>query len=64
MTHDIEAPVILAAPSPVDILQEIVGHLGSALIQTVPSDDQIIIGHVRSAHELATLLWHAARRAA
>lgn len=32
-------------------------HLGAALIQSIPSDDQMIIGHVRDAHGiLETLL--------
>jgi hypothetical protein len=35
---------------------EIIGHLGAILVQTIPSDDQIIIEHVRKAHELATAL--------
>lgn len=39
-----------------DKLTEIIGHLGAVLIQTIPSDDQIIIGHVRDAHELACQL--------
>jgi len=30
-------------------------HLGAALIQALPSDDQIIIGHVRDAHRLLKL---------
>lgn len=34
-------------------LLEIIGHLGTALIQSIPSDDQIIIGHIRSANKLA-----------
>jgi hypothetical protein len=37
-------------------VEEIIGHLGAILMQTAPSDDQIIIGHVRKAHELATAL--------
>jgi hypothetical protein len=37
-------------------VEEIVGHLGAILMQTAPSDDQIIIDHVRKAHELATAL--------
>lgn len=42
-------------------LEEVMGHLGGALMQTVPSDDQIIIGHVRDAHELVKKLWREAR---
>jgi hypothetical protein len=37
-------------------LLEIIGHLGAALIQSVPEDDQIIMGHVRDAHTLACAL--------
>jgi hypothetical protein len=37
-------------------VEEIVGHLGAILMQTASSDDQIIIDHVRKAHELATAL--------
>jgi hypothetical protein len=34
-------------------LAEIRAHLGAILVQTIDSDDQIIIDHVRKAHELA-----------
>jgi hypothetical protein len=34
-------------------LEEVVAHLGAALMQTSPSDDQIIIEHVREAHRFA-----------
>jgi len=37
-------------------VEEIIGHLGAILMQAAPSDDQIIIDHVRKAHELATAL--------
>jgi hypothetical protein len=36
-----------------DHLLEIIAHLGAALIQVDQNDDPIIIGHVKSAHELA-----------
>jgi hypothetical protein len=36
-----------------DQLREVVAHLGSALGQSDYTDDQIIIGHLRSAHDLA-----------
>ncbi len=36
-----------------DKLREVVAHLGSALGQSDYTDDQIIIGHLRSAHDLA-----------
>jgi hypothetical protein len=39
--------------SPSEILDEIRGHLGAALAQTISSDDPIIIGHVRDAYLLA-----------
>lgn len=33
-------------------------HLAGALSQSIPSDDQIIIGHMRDAEELLkSLLW-------
>jgi hypothetical protein len=34
-------------------LGEIRAHLGAALAQTLPSDDQIIMEHVRESYELA-----------
>lgn len=40
------------------LLLEIIGHLGASIIQSVPTDDQIIMDHVKVAHELAK----AARR--
>lgn len=40
-------------------LEEIVGHLGASLIQAIPSDDQIIIGHVRDAYQIAIELLRA-----
>jgi hypothetical protein len=36
-----------------DLLREVVAHLRSALGQSDYTDDQIIIGHLRSAHDLA-----------
>jgi hypothetical protein len=36
--------------------EQIVGHLGAALMQALPSDDQIIMGHVKDAYELAVAL--------
>jgi hypothetical protein len=35
---------------------QIVGHLGAALMQALPSDDQIIMGHVQDAYDLAVAL--------
>ncbi|MDB5504696.1 MAG: hypothetical protein JWR89_4598 [Tardiphaga sp.] len=37
----------------IDPLLEIIAHLGAALIQSQPTDDPIIIGHMRSAYNLA-----------
>ena len=36
-------------------------HLGAALKQVVPSDDQIIVGHIRSAHSLLVAALRARR---
>lgn len=38
------------------LLDEITAHLGAAISQSLPSDDQIIMEHVRAAHGLARLL--------
>jgi hypothetical protein len=35
-----------------DRIEEAFGHLAGALMQAIPSDDQIIIGHMRDAHNL------------
>lgn len=34
-------------------LLEIAGHLGAVLVQAIPSDDKIIIDHVREASQIA-----------
>ena len=39
-----------------DELAEIVGHLGAAIIQSTTSDDQIIMDHVKAAHEIAKIV--------
>lgn len=39
-----------------DELLEIIGHLGAADVQSVESDDQIIMGHVRDAYARAIKL--------
>lgn len=39
--------------SQTSVLREVVAHLGSALGQSDDTDDRIIIGHLRSAHDLA-----------
>jgi hypothetical protein len=33
-------------------LEEAIGHLGAALMQASPKDDQIIIGHIQEAHAI------------
>jgi len=40
-------------------LFEIIGHLGAAVSQSLPSDDQTIMEHVRAALDMAHLLWRA-----
>ncbi len=34
-------------------LENVCAELGAALMQSIPSDDQIIIGHIRKAYEAA-----------
>jgi len=34
----------------IEKLLEVYGHLGASLVQSIDSDDQIIMGHVRDAH--------------
>lgn len=57
-----------AAPGPAPKLQpvnsttmliEARGHLGAAIHQSLPSDDRIIMAHVRSAHDLLRILMEA-----
>jgi len=52
------SPVPASIPS-ADVIAEIIAHLGAAVMQSVSSDDQIIMSHVRSALELAHLLRRA-----
>lgn len=33
-------------------IEEAIGHLGAAMAQQSPSDDKIIMDHVRAAHDL------------
>lgn len=33
-------------------IEQAIGELGAAIIQSVPSDDKIIMDHVRAAHRL------------
>lgn len=37
-------------------LDEIVGHLGAAIVQSCDKDDQIIMDHVKAAHEIAKVV--------
>jgi hypothetical protein len=50
-----------AIAGPNDAMLEIIGHLGAALMQATPTDDAIIIGHIKSAHLLALELHRNAR---
>jgi hypothetical protein len=61
MSGQNEAPSIVPADH---LLQEIIAHLGAALMQVDRTDDPIIVGHVRSAHSLATALSHVPREGA
>lgn len=54
----------LQTPKAIDIVREARSHLECALGQAVPGDDQIIIGHVRSASELLKLVIDATKEAA
>lgn len=47
-----------------DIMDEIRGHLGAALAQSIEKDDPIIMGHVLSAYLLAggKLEWLSSQR--
>ncbi len=42
-------------------LEEAVGHLGAAIQQSLPSDDQIIMDHVKAAHAILTVVARAQR---
>ena len=46
-----------------ELLNEVIAHLGAALAQSIQSDNQIIMGHVRDAHAEAKklLVLHASR---
>lgn len=41
---------------PEAMLNEIIAALGCAIMQSIPKDDQIIMGHVRDAHMMACQL--------
>jgi len=41
-----------------EIIREAYGSLGAAIVQSLPTDDQIIMSRVREAHTLlGTLFW-------
>jgi hypothetical protein len=42
-------------------LEEAVGHLGAAITQSLPTDDQIIMDHVKAAHAILTVVARAQR---
>ena len=42
-------------------LEEAVAHLGAAIIQSVPTDDQIIMDHVKAAHAILMVITRAQR---
>jgi hypothetical protein len=46
-------PVDPPKPDVEGALYEIIGHLGAADSQSLPSDDQIIMEHVRQSRQLA-----------
>lgn len=37
-------------------LEEAVGHLGAAIMQSAPTDDQIIMDHVKAAHAILSVV--------
>lgn len=45
-------------------LEEAMAHLGAAIIQSVPADDQIIMDHVKAAHTILQIVIRAQRAAA
>ncbi len=43
-------------------IEAAVGHLGAAIIQSIPKDDQIIMDHVRCAYEILKVVREADRK--
>ena len=43
-------------------IEQACGHLGSAITQSIPADDQIIMAHVRAAYELLRLVRDSDRK--
>ncbi len=44
-------------------IEQACGHLGSAISQSIASDDQIIMDHVRAAYEILKLVRAGERKA-
>lgn len=42
-------------------LEEALAHLGAAISQSLPSDDQIIMDHVKEAHKLVQVVTRTQR---
>lgn len=42
-------------------LEDAVAHLGAAIMQALPTDDQIIMDHVKAAHAILTVVTRAQR---
>ena len=42
-------------------LEEAIAHLGAALLQQAPSDDKIIMDHVRDAHTILQVVTRTQR---
>lgn len=40
------------------LVEEVYSHIGAAEMQLIPSDDQIIADHIRSAVPLLSSLWN------
>ena len=47
-----------------DRVLKAMGELGAAITQSLPTDDQVIMDHVRKAHELLQEEWRERRDAA
>lgn len=42
-------------------IEDAYGHLGAAIMQSIPEDDQIIMGHVRDAYNILEGVWRKLR---
>jgi hypothetical protein len=47
----------------IDTLDNVIAHIQVAILQSIPADDQIIMDHVRKAHDLAIALRSEMRNA-